>query len=259
MKMTVLMCMVGVMVLTTSVGLGQQATTNKVVVKRTLEEIQALRLKYTGGQAIRRDTGASILLVDARQAGAPCDLESLIKDLETAFEVSFRVVKKQAQKDETPMKIARTALQDKAVGVAVVVLEDGMDAPILSVFPEDRMAFVNATRICAGANKEVSANRISTEIWRAISFAAGGVNSYTAHCALSSLVLDPKDLDQLGARVASPEVCEQVLKASEKLGLAKVKVTTYRMACLQGWAPLPTNEVQKVIWEEMKAKKAAGK
>ena len=119
------------------------------------------------------------------------------------------------------------------------------------------MAFVNATRICAGANKEVSATRISTEIWRAISFAAGGVNSYATHCALSSVVLEPKDLDQLGARVASPEVCEQVSKSSEKLGLARVKVTTYRMACMQGWAPMPTNATQKAVWEDVKVKKAA--
>ncbi|MEI6647832.1 MAG: hypothetical protein WCP12_17480 [bacterium] len=259
MKWTALVYRVGVMLLITSVGLGQPATPNTAVAKQSPAEIQTLRMIRAGGPAVRRDPGASIQLIDARQAGAPCDLGSLINELESAFGISFSVTKKPALKDETPMKIARAALQDKGVGVAIIVLEEGMDAPMLSVFPEDRMAFVNATRICAGANKEVSEKRISTEIWRAISFAAGGVNSYAPHCALSSTVLEPKDIDQLSARVASPEVCEQVSKSAEKLGLARVKVTTYRMACMQGWAPMPTNSFQKAIWEEVKAKKAAGK
>ena len=37
---------------------------------------------------------------------------------------------------------------------------------------------------------------------------------------------------------------------SEKAGVTKSKMTTYLKACQEGWAPAPTNDYQKAIWEE---------
>jgi len=33
---------------------------------------------------------------------------------------------------------------------------------------------------------------------------------------------------------------------------------TYRRACHLGWAPPPTNDVQRAIWEKIKAEKERG-
>ena len=35
-------------------------------------------------------------------------------------------------------------------------------------------------------------------------------------------------------------------------------VSTYLKACEEGWAPTPTNEYQKAIWEQVKADKERG-
>ena len=39
----------------------------------------------------------------------------------------------------------------------------------------------------------------------------------------------------------------------EKLGVTKMEKTTYLRACKEGWAPAPTNEVQKRVWDKVHA------
>ena len=41
---------------------------------------------------------------------------------------------------------------------------------------------------------------------------------------------------------------------AEKLGIKPARMTTYRKAVEEGWAPAPTNDFQKAIWEEAKKK-----
>ena len=42
------------------------------------------------------------------------------------------------------------------------------------------------------------------------------------------------------------------------MGITPYRRTTYREACQEGWAPQPTNDVQKAIWEQVKADKERG-
>jgi hypothetical protein len=102
---------------------------------------------------------------------------------------------------------------------------------------------------------EDAERRITTQLWRAVCFAAGGVNTRSPHCALSSLVLAPGDIDGLSARMPCPDACSQVEASAGKLGLGKVKTATYRAACMQGWASAPTNDIQRAVWDEVRAKR----
>ena len=219
-------------------------------------EIQAARMARTGGFVTRREPGAAVAIIDARPAGRTNDWEELKRDMESFCGVPFEFRTAPIGKRDTPFKIARAALSAKpAAGVAIVLSEEGADAPGMSVYPEDRMALVNATRVCADApTPEIAERRIATQLWRAVCFAAGGINTRSPHCALSSTVLAPEDIDTLSARMPNPEACAQVEASAGKLGLGKVRTVTYRAACLQGWAPAPTNDHQRAIWDEVKAK-----
>ena len=42
------------------------------------------------------------------------------------------------------------------------------------------------------------------------------------------------------------------------LGFKPRRRLTYRRACQEGWAPAPTNEFQKAVWEQVKADKERG-
>jgi hypothetical protein len=82
------------------------------------------------------------------------------------------------------------------------------------------------------------------------------VNTSAAHCVLAATVLKPEDLDSLTADMANPETCAQVGRGAGRLGLGRVQKMTYRRACAEGWAPAPTNEYQKAVWDAVKARKA---
>ena len=242
-------CMVAASAVAQEVSEGARAA-------RSPAEVQAARLARTGGLVTHREPGASVVIIDARPAGKSRGWETLRHDMESFCGVPFDFRENPMGWRGTPLKVARAALSGKsAAGVAIVLSEEGADAPGMTVYPEDRMAFVNATRICVGApTPEVAERRITTQLWRAVCFAAGGVNTRSPHCALSSVVLAPEDIDGLSARMPCPEACSQVEASAGKLGLGKVRTATYRTACIQGWAPAPTNGYQRAIWDEVKEK-----
>ena len=36
-------------------------------------------------------------------------------------------------------------------------------------------------------------------------------------------------------------------------GMTPTRIASYKKACQEGWAPAPTNDVQKAIWEKVHA------
>ena len=44
-----------------------------------------------------------------------------------------------------------------------------------------------------------------------------------------------------------------MIGVANRLGILPVRTTTYLQACQEGWAPMPTNAVQKAIWEKVRA------
>ena len=49
------------------------------------------------------------------------------------------------------------------------------------------------------------------------------------------------------------------LKNLRRFGIKPYYRCSYKAAVKQGWAPAPTNEVQKAIWDAVKARKNGGK
>ena len=41
-------------------------------------------------------------------------------------------------------------------------------------------------------------------------------------------------------------------------GVTPLRKTIYRKACQEGWAPAPTNEYQKAIWDKVRSEKERG-
>ena len=50
-----------------------------------------------------------------------------------------------------------------------------------------------------------------------------------------------------------PDVFPRMLHYIGALGIRPVVQATYKKACQEGWAPAPTNDVQKAIWEKVHA------
>ncbi len=163
-----------------------------------------------------------------------------------------------------PTRIERNAMGVKgfpvlppdAGGMISIVEIDG--EPSLLVAPDNGWARVNVAALAAdGASAEVLEARVKKELWRAFVILFGGGNSLNDFDVMRP-IRAPTDLDACKAFVSSPEPFNAMLNGAKAAGITPVRRTTYLNAVRLGWAPPPTNEYQKAMWERVKADKERG-
>ena len=59
------------------------------------------------------------------------------------------------------------------------------------------------------------------------------------------------DLDSITFPVISPEAMSKIMGVCTKRGIEPIVDGTYKDACEAGWAPMPTNDVQRSIWQKV--------
>ena len=65
---------------------------------------------------------------------------------------------------------------------------------------------------------------------------------------------DLRSLDRIQLEALSPEPLFKMQDGCSARNMRSARRGTYRRACEQGWAPQPTNDVQKAIWAEFHTK-----
>ena len=154
---------------------------------------------------------------------------------------------------DDPVPAAIAALNDNNVA-ATVVLGDSDNYPTLLIAPENRWALVNVAALAStSVSAETLAIRTQKEVWRAFGYLMGAAHSNFEACLMQP-VFSSADLDALKGKSLSPEPFNHIMATATKLGMKPQRMTTYRKAVEEGWAPAPTNDFQKVIWDELKKK-----
>jgi hypothetical protein len=167
----------------------------------------------------------------------------LVSDAEIAHADALKIVK-------DTFKLPRTG--------AVIVLVDNTTLPTLLIAPEEGYAIVNIKPLLSDSpEKNKFEKRVRKELWRGITMALGATNSHMVPCLLVQ-VRKPADLDTVSSSIPGPEPFQKVSSNLSNFGLTLPKRALYLTACQEGWAPAPTNEVQKAIWERAKADKERG-
>ena len=145
-------------------------------------------------------------------------------------------------------------VKEDGVGFAIVVYNDEKDPNKMQCAPDDGWAKVNvAPFLKDNPSAELASYRVQREIWRGLSFALGAGTTQNPMCPLKPAA-SVKELDELQGIVPTPEILDTIQKWAHHWGINKTRKVTYRKACQEGWAPAPTNDYQKVIWEEVRAK-----
>ena len=127
--------------------------------------------------------------------------------------------------------------------------------PSLTVCPEERVAVVNAdkaTQFATGTDADV---RLIKEMWRAVGFISGAGFSPNDTSVMQP-VGSPLELDTVEWQVIHPSAYQNMSKFFKKYGVKRGHSVTYKKACLEGWAPAPTNDYQRAIFEAVKTNKA---
>ena len=202
----------------------------------------------TGGLIPTPISGPSLCVLNTQSRVPQAVIQETTEKVQKLFRFPCTCASRATGKD--PVADAVRTLEDKSVAVVIVVC-DVPGQPALLVAPENRWAVVNVAALNGlMVSKEKLSERVEKETWRAVGYVMGAANSAMDHCLLKP-VFSTADLDALTGRSLSPEPLGKMLLQAKKLGMTAVRMTTYRKAVEAGWAPAPTNDFQRVIWQEL--------
>ena len=153
--------------------------------------------------------------------------------------------------------VAVTAASASAVRKAMnadfaVFIVDDASLPMSLVALEARWAFVNVAPLKGdGVGEDLVRHRTKNELARIYGVLCGGVSS-RFKSKLVNQVDSPEDLN--GCTDELPvDITANMMQYVESRGCKPVRLVPYTRACQEGWAPAPTNDVQKAIWDKVHA------
>ena len=209
----------------------------------------AERIRYNGGWIYSEPTGKVIRVVNAQKIVPASTLDPMID----GFKVAMGLTLFPMETEETSLfSVVKRGFAADKTG-AVLALVDDPDAPRILCAPEEGWAAVNVRALAVDAPPpDVLRKRVIKEAWRSLSIALGASDTMYRPCLLSP-THTLADLDANVSLVVSPEPFSKMMGNAEALGIRRIRQTTYRKACYEGWAPAPTNEYQKAIWDMVHA------
>ena len=205
--------------------------------------------EFGGDITVWPDNAGLFLFVDTQSRIEGGAVEKPIAELAADFNIDIRriagapgevdVRKSPAELKGYGAKGGIWIVDDPALPVSLAAIEDGWGvlnvAPILS---DEPAAAVLALRV----KKYI--NRLFADLHGI------GDPVMMPACVMKPAV-GMKGVDALVCSTFSPESTGKIISALASAGYKQRKFGTYYDACEEGWAPAPTNAVQKAIWDKV--------
>ena len=227
----------------------QGLTPEEVVQHRARMARKAQKAEERGGYVTLASTGKVVRVVSAQRIAAKTALDESIN----VFSTTLRLPVEWGDADpaeKSPAKLAAAANSDGRCGAAIVLIDDPT-APRLLIAPEEFWAAINVAKLGEdNPPKEKLERRIKQEFWRATCMVLGAYVSMQQPCLLTQ-ISGNGDLDKNVCVIPSIEVLPKTKNAAKARGIIPGKRAVYQKACEEGWAPAPTNDVQKAIWDKV--------
>ena len=137
----------------------------------------------------------------------------------------------------------------KIVGDMTLFVVDAPAMPNILVAPENRWAMVNVAPLKSEKEPFFRA-RVLKELSRGFAMLCGASDSQFPG-ALTTAITKVEDLDHHADHRLPVDLFARFRKYMKPYGVLPGNIETYETACCQGWAPPPTNAVQKAIWEKV--------
>ena len=154
--------------------------------------------------------------------------------------------------EPTTLEKASADMEKLGADVAVFIQDNPESKVTILSAPEQRWTILNASAINAGARSdEFAAARIRKELMRGFLCAAGTMNSQYQGSIMAA-IKEPKDLDKM-LEAAPVDAIQRAIESLKVYGVTPQEMSTYKKACQEGWAPAPTNEYQKAVWDKVHA------
>lgn len=226
----------------------QGLTPEEVVQHRARMARKAKRIEENGGYATLAPTGRVVRVVSAQKLVGKDALDESISVFMTTLRLPVEWGDASPE-ERNPAKLAAAANVDGRCGAAVVLFADP-EAPRLLVAPEECWAAINVAKLAEDKpDTQKLARRMKQEFWRAACMTLGAYVSMQQPCLLTQIGSN-EDLDKNVCVIPSIEVLPKTKASAKARGIVPGRRAVYRKACQEGWAPAPTNDVQKAIWNE---------
>lgn len=218
--------------------------------------IPAAKAARVGGFLERPDAAKGrVVFVNAQKIVPENELTNVAVRLSRFLHAKIAVV----PGADVTCKTAQAALKGIENASAGVFLVEHPDCPnTILVAPESKWAFVNVSALAADkAEPPFVAARTRKEMVRAFLSLCGAYDSGYANSLMGN-VDSLKALDKFIDDSPPMDVVGRSRKFLPLIGVDTRSMTTYIQAVKEGWAPAPTNDVQKAIWERIHAEKERG-
>lgn len=209
---------------------------------------RAAKVAADGGWVVKPCVGNFARVVSA-QRKVPLDVvRAMVDQFNTGLLMSIEVTETEPAADawaalEMARKMPRT-------GVVMLIVDDAKMPRILSAM-EDGWSVLNVRDLDSDMPpKDIYENRVRKEINRAFAQAFGAGLSFNRPCALEPAIT-LTDIDAITFPVISPEAMSKMQEIGKMRKIDRKVRATYRIACREGWAAAPTNDVQRRVWDEV--------
>lgn len=192
-------------------------------------------LEKTGGIVEKPGTG-KVVIVNAQRKVAPAVIEEKVEQIKKTLRVAIEL---------TDGEWTLGAPLPEGASVALYVIDDAK-LPMSLVATEAHWGVVNAAALDTDARFGKAFVRTT------IQTLSGGISQLKN--SPMQTVSSPADLDKIVASGITFDAMQGIMRNLQNIGVTQPKRTTYRKAVMEGWASDPTNDYQKVIWEEVHAK-----
>lgn len=187
----------------------------------------------------------TFLFVDAQSAVGNMPLKAVLGNIRCFMDFDCRT-----QKGTAPdLRNVPAALGTLGADGAIWIVDDPT-LPISLSAVEDGWGVLNVAKL-KDADVKKAERRVTCALLRLFaSMFDVGDSTMMPGCVMRP-ASGVDGLDKLTCHEYSPEAASKVRSGLEAAGYKFAHVGTYYDACEQGWAPPPTNAVQKAIWEKV--------
>lgn len=221
--------------------------------KARRERIREKQMRTFGGYLINEPKGnGRIGILNAQSRVSSDELEKTAKYVQKFGKLPVEVKSVKLNQGDR----ATTAMVDAAgVKVGLFVVDDPKCDLSILIAPEARWAVVNVEALAKDKpSGELLAMRTRKQVARALCLLCGaGASQYP-----NTLLAPKKDyatLDRYKDEGLPPDVFMRMSYYMKDLGVHMIVRDTYAEACREGWAPPPTNQYQKAIYDTIKSGK----
>lgn len=203
-------------------------------------------LRSTGGRIAREGTGTGrIVLLNDQTVLPASELAAVANDLAILLRLRIDV----ADGKFPGIGAAKDVLKAKQANAVVFVVADKA-LPRSLVAYEDAWGVANVG-ILKPAEKTISLSRMKKLVLRTLALTCGVGDPQSAGSTMWPVGAD-EELDGVWyPDIPLPNFASPIVAHMKKLGMEQMEVKTYFQACQAGWAPQPTNEVQKRVWDKV--------